>query len=63
LYTDQNGLNSMELIRKTINDINNKEIKNYHDLSIKIYTSKENIQKIKQNKLKTIYQESNIINE
>lgn len=39
----------MEIIRDVIDDINHKEIRNYDGPIIQVYTSKENIEKIKQN--------------
>ncbi|MCI9063758.1 MAG: helix-turn-helix transcriptional regulator [Clostridia bacterium] len=44
----------MDIIRDSIKDINNKEIKNYYEPEIYVYTSKDNINKIKQNELKRI---------
>ena len=42
----------MDIVRDTIKDINNKEIKSYnYNNRINVYTSKENIEKLKQNKL------------
>ena len=41
---------AMEEIRQTIKDINNKEIKNYSNHKVYVYTSKDNIEKIKRNK-------------
>lgn len=46
-YEDESKV--MELFRQIIDDINNKEIKNYYEPTIYIYTSKSNIEKIKQN--------------
>ena len=51
IYTYQDNTKSMNLIRNVINDINNKEIKNYYNNPlIYVYTSKNNIEKMKQNK-------------
>ena len=48
-YTDDT--NFMNMIRDIIKDINNKEIKSYnYDNFITVYTSKANIEKLKQNK-------------
>ena len=48
-YTDD--IDFMNMIRDIIKDINNKEIKSYnYDNLITVYTSKENIEKLKQNK-------------
>ena len=48
-YTDD--IDYMNMIRDIIKDINNKEIKSYnYDNLITVYTSKENIEKLKQNK-------------
>ena len=40
----------MEEIRQIIKDINNKEIKNYSNHKVYVYTSKDNIEKINRNK-------------
>lgn len=45
----QDNTKSMEKLRKTIQDINNKEIKDYSNYKVYVYTSKENIEKIRQN--------------
>ena len=44
--------NFLEIIRAIIADINNKEIINYEKNKVTIYTSKENIEKIKENRIK-----------
>lgn len=41
--------NFSKLINQTIKDINNKEFIDYSNYEIKIYTSKDNINKLKQN--------------
>lgn len=38
-----------DMIRKTIKDINNKEIKDYSNYKVYVYTSKENIKKLTRN--------------
>jgi hypothetical protein len=58
----------MESLRDIINDINNKEIKNYYNNPmIYVYTSKNNIEKLKQNKEEkynpVIEEELNILND
>ena len=50
------GMKTMEMIRDVIDDINNKEIRNYDIPTIYVYASKENITKMKQNETK-IYEE------
>ena len=51
IYSFDDETNFMNLMRDIIKDINNKEIKNYHyNNIIKIYTSADNIEKLKQNK-------------
>jgi len=48
----QSMANFMDAMRDIINDLNHKELKNYYqDPKISVYTSAENIQKMKQNKL------------
>lgn len=43
---------SIEMIRCIINDINNKEIRNYENYKIYVYASNDNIEKMKENELK-----------
>ena len=50
LYVNYNVFQFFKLINDIIDDINNKEIIYYDDFEIKIYASKENIKKLKQNK-------------
>ena len=51
IYSYDDGTNYINTIRDIIKDINNKEIKDYnYNNIIKIYTSKANIEKLKQNK-------------
>ena len=50
LYFTPNNYKTMEVIRDIIEDINNKEIKNYYNVNVDVYASKENIEKIKKNK-------------
>ena len=50
LYVNYNDFQFFKLINDIIDDINNKEIIYYDDFEIKIYASKENIKKLKQNK-------------
>lgn len=51
IYTHiyQNDIDLMKQLRQIINDINNKKIINYSDFKVKIYTSKENIDKLQSN--------------
>lgn len=52
IYSMQENSVIMETIREVIEGINNKEIKNYDYIGeIKVYTSKENIDKLKQNQI------------
>ena len=46
---DNNYDNVMEIIRKEIEDINDKKIVNYNSYKVKIYASSDNINKIKDN--------------
>jgi regulator of replication initiation timing len=50
LYVNYNDFHFFKLVNDIIDDINNKEIINYDDFEIKIYASKENIDKLKQNR-------------
>lgn len=50
IYCSQDESKVMEAIRDNIKDINNKEIKDYYNPTIYIYTSNDNIEKLKQNK-------------
>ena len=46
------GDNSFEIIKAIIKDINNKQINNYYEIAkVQIYASKDNIEKIKQNRI------------
>ncbi len=50
IHTYEDKSKFMDLIRNIINDINNKEIKNYYPkYIINVYASKDNIEKLKQN--------------
>lgn len=49
IYSYQDETKIMEQLRKTIEDINNKQIKGYANPKVYVYASKENIEKIKQN--------------
>lgn len=60
LYCIQDNSKVMEVIRDNIKDINNKEIKDYYNPTIYIYSSKDNIEKIKQNKQKKYNQSKEI---
>ena len=44
-------------VRTFIEDINNKKIVDYYNFDIKVYTSKENIKKLKENKDKVVQEE------
>lgn len=51
IFTRTNDENPMEILRDVIKDINNKEIKEYsHDIKIKVYSSRANIEKLKENR-------------
>ena len=50
LYVNYNDFRVFKLINDIIDDINNKEIIYYDEFDIKVYASKENIEKLKQNK-------------
>jgi len=50
IYTYQNETNIMEQVREYINIINKKEIINYYNQEIIVYTSKENIDKLIENR-------------
>ncbi len=53
IFIQTNNNEFMNMIRDFIKNINNKEIKNYsHDIKIKVYSSKINIEKMKQNRQK-----------
>lgn len=49
IYLYQDNSKMMEAIRENINNLNNKEIKDYDSSKMSIYTSKENIEKLKRN--------------
>ena len=49
IYLLPNNTKKGDMIRKTIKDINNKEIKDYSNYKVYVYTSKENIEKIRKN--------------
>ena len=49
-------------VRTFIDDINNKRIVDYYNFDVKIYTSKENIKKLKENKEKIIQEETEYYN-
>lgn len=51
IFGNADNKDFMNKIRNLIKDINNKEIKNYnYDTKIKVYSSKSNIEKMKQNR-------------
>ena len=50
LYVNYNDFHLFKLVNDIIDDINNKEIIYYDEFDIKVYASKENILKLKQNK-------------
>ena len=50
LYVNYNDFHVFKLINDIIDDINNKELIYYDNFEIKIYASKENIEKLKQNR-------------
>lgn len=49
IYFYRGEANIHEIINDTIKDINNKEIKDYSKRKLYVYSSKENIEKIKNN--------------
>ena len=51
IHMVQDNTKSMEQTRQTIKDINNKEIKDYSNYTVYVYSSQNNIEKIKQNRL------------
>jgi len=52
IYCNRDSRKSIELIKTIINDLNNKELRDYPGCAeVSIYTSKENIEKLKQNKI------------
>jgi len=50
IYSYQDDSKIMEQLRKTIEDINNKQIKGYSNPKVYVYASKENIEKMKYNR-------------
>lgn len=52
IYISYNSSSSnlLKYLRENIDDINNKEIRNYDYFKVKVYTTKENIQKLNDNK-------------
>jgi len=51
LYCVQKHSLAMEALREIIKNLNNKEIRSYYNCKTYVYTSKENIEKLKYNKL------------
>lgn len=51
IYCIQDEAEVMGMIRDIIKDVNNKEIKNYHSPIIYVYASRENIEKMMQNRV------------
>lgn len=49
IHVSQDDTKAMEQLRQTIKDINNKEFKDYSNYKVYVYTSKENIEKLKNN--------------
>ncbi len=49
IYVSPNNTKKGDMIRQTIKDINNKEIKDYSNYKVYVYTSKENIKTIREN--------------
>lgn len=49
IYVLPDNTKTGDMIRKTIKDINNKEIKDYSNYKVYVYTSKENIKKLTRN--------------
>lgn len=62
IYTHvyQNDTTLMEQVRQVIKDINNKEIVDYSNYKIFVYTSKENIEKIENNRINYIEEQEKI---
>ena len=56
----QNRTSLMQYLRQNIKDINNKKIIDYSSYKIIIYTSKENIEKLKQNRINYIEEQEEI---
>lgn len=50
IYSYENDANFMDLIRRSIKNINDKKIIDYYKMKITVYTTKENIERIKSNK-------------
>lgn len=62
IYGTQDNSMVMNFIRQMIDDINNKEFKNYDYIAeTKVYASKENIEKLKQNALIKEEQEKQVV--
>ena len=59
LYFSQNDNATIDLIKAFINDINCKELVDYDNFDFKIYASKENIIKLKENRDKHLYKRYN----
>lgn len=57
LWCEPDNTRVMELFRKVIQDINNKKLQDYSKMKVYVYASKENIEKLKENKNKK-YEES-----
>ncbi len=49
IYVLQDDTKVIEKLRKNIKDVNNKEIKDYSNYKVYVYTSKENIEKLRRN--------------
>ena len=52
IYIKRKVNNEMDIVRQVIYDINKKTIVNYDNVKVTVYTSKENIEKLKENKEK-----------
>lgn len=63
IYFSQNYQNVFEIIKGYIEDINNKRIVDYYKYDVKVYTSKENIKKLKENKEKKLQEETEYYDE
>ena len=52
IWFDRNNFDQIKMFNRIIDDFNNREITDYDNFKIKIYTCKENILKLRENKNK-----------